>query len=57
MKAEINKYGKLHLLPETTTEAYALAQWWGASVIYQEDPQRHEQFHFRGSKIMIVEAK
>lgn len=30
MKAYMNEEGRLHLVPETSFEAYALAQWAGA---------------------------
>lgn len=53
MKAEITANGKLILIPETSTEAYALQRWSDAAVVQQVDELRAETFHFRGSSMTL----
>ena len=38
MKAVLNSEGKLLIQSETTTEDYALSQWWANYVYYEDKP-------------------
>ena len=53
MKAEITATGTLVLTPETGTEAYALQRWSESAAVQQQDVQRAEKFHYRGSAMKI----
>lgn len=53
MKAEMDKYGTITLIPETSVEVYALSQWYKTARVEQEDLRTIETHHYRGSKLKV----
>lgn len=51
MKAEINEYGELVLIPDSETENYALKKWFNDVKVPMDDKARNEAFFIRGSKV------
>jgi len=53
MKAEMSEDGVITIRPESSIEAYALDQWSMSAMVRQDDLQRMEAYHWRGSFIIV----
>lgn len=53
MIAEMSSTGTITLQAETSVEAYALTTWASQAIVMQQDIQRAESCHWRGSRLIV----
>lgn len=53
MKATMDKFGVITLKAETSVESFALCHWRDVAIVRQSDVLRNEQYHWRGTMIVI----
>ena len=54
MKAEISENGVITIIPENSTEAYAMKRWGSDAWVSMQDIIRGENGHWRGSMLMLL---
>jgi hypothetical protein len=56
MRAELDKHGRLLLMPETSTEVHAMHHWSAQNIVQMRDEKLNEDAFVRGSAILICSA-